>query len=471
MKKNLIAFLLFSMALTLSFTAPKKGKIKGIKLEKKNRFAIDGIGLGSLNWSKVSISNKGEIIWNETNDYQECGWAIMKVDMSQYAGLRFEFVPNPNQDVAVKIRNTVYDGEYGYTVPNDGIVYAFFNGQGRNWGDMKIPDRKDAFSIYTGISKGQNEKTVIKSIELLKKEDVPDASNLELLGVPFGSSSWQTHIIGNEITWIKGETGGDAGWNLSGIDLSEYDRVRVEIESSTAKHLGLRLVDPDHRNWHGFDTPIEPNVYEVDLTGDGASWVGENATDLDKSKGLKIFFQAWDNKPFTKDYKTVVKSVQLLKGKRVINENLMIEGSRFGSSGGNSYIYDGGIVEWVLPQKNWDASAGWNVKGIDLSKWKKIRIELDPESSDLPYLIRMGQGDNSDYCAVHYQPVTPTILEANLDGSDCYYSWSEGATWDASKGINNIQIHIWWQKSEIKNQKTIVKSVSLLTDEDEVKQP
>ena len=82
------------------------------------------------------------------------------------------------------------------------------------------------------VNKNNQPKTVIKSIELLRKEDVPDASNLDLLGVQFGSSCYQTRIIGNEITWIKGETGGDAGWNLSGIDLSEYDRVRVELESN-----------------------------------------------------------------------------------------------------------------------------------------------------------------------------------------------------------------------------------------------
>lgn len=470
MKKKLIAFLLFSMALTLSFAAPKKGKIKGIKLEKKNRFAIGGVGLGSINWSKVSISDKGEIIWNETNDYQECGWAIMKVDMSQYAGLRFEFVPNPNQDVHVKIRNTVYDGEYGYTVPKDGIVYAFFNGQGRNWGDMKIPDRKDAFSIYIGISKGQNEKTVIKSIELLKKEDVPDASNLELLGVPFGSSSWQTHIIGNEITWIKGETGGDAGWNLSGVDLSEYDRVRVELESNDCPYLvGLRICDSTHNNWHGFDSPIEPNVYEADLTGDGASWIGENATDLDKSQGLQIFFQTWSNNiPFPKDYKTIVKSVQLLKGKKVVNENLTLEESSFGSSIANAYVFDGGIIEWVLENKNHDAYAGWNVREIDLSKYKKIRIELATESAKLPYEIRMIQGDNDNYCHIGFNLVSPTVLEANLDGSEAKWSWPDGAKWESSKKI--IDIHIRLNKVP-KDQKTIVKSVTLLAEDDSAPQP
>lgn len=462
MKKLISTILLFSMALTLSFAAPKKGKIKGIKLEKKNRFAIGGVGLGSINWSKVSITDKGEIIWNETNDYQECGWAIMRVDMSQYAGLRFEFVPNPNQDVHVKIRNTVYDGEYGYTVPNDGIVYAFFNGQGRSWGDMKIPERKDAFSIYIGISKGQNEKTVIKSVELIKKEDVPDASNLELLGVPFGTSIWKTHVIGNEVIWTKGDKGGDAGWNLSGIDLSEYDRVRVELESNTAKHIGLRLVDPDHHNWHGFDNQVEPNVFEADLSGEGASWLEENGTNLDKSKGLKIILQTWER---TKEETTVVKSIQLLKGKRIANENLMIEGKTIGSYGWKCNVYDGGVIEW---DKEPYANIGWNLKGVDLSKYKKLRVELSPESAKLPLVIRFAQ--NSDKCIKIFSPVSQTILEANIDGTE--YEWmSENTNWDNSIGIDNIVISLWNAKSVQQGDKTIIKSVTLLEEDDSVPQP
>ena len=469
MKKLISTILLFSMVLTLSFAAPKKGKIKGIKLDKKNRFAIGGIGLGSINWSKVSISDKGEIIWNETNDYQECGWAIMKIDMSQYAGLRFEFVPNPNQDVQIKIRNYVYDGEYGYTVPKDGIVYAFFNGQGRNWGDMKIPERKDAFSIYIGISKGQNEKTVIKSVELLKKENVPDASNLELLGVQFGSSNWQSRVIGNEITWPKGYSDGNVGWNLEGIDLSEYDRIRVELESNDATGLHLSLNEKDGKNYHTFSNQIEPNVYEADLSGEGYSYKNEDSVTPDRSNGLSIDIRTWNEKPRKTEQKTVVKSVQLLKGKHTINENLMIEGKSFGSSGWNSMVYDGGIIEWDVKDKS--AMAGWNLTDIDLSGYEKVRIEI--ESSDTPVDLRMVQYDekNKDRrCDLYFSEIAPNILEANLNGSEHTNSWEEGGyKWDGTKRIDELQIHV--DPITKKGMRTKIKSVTLLTEDDSAPQP
>ncbi len=44
-----------------------------------------------------------------------------------------------------------------------------------------------------------------------------------------------------------------------------------------------------------------------------------------------------------------------------------------------------------LYKKDLDACAGWNVKGIDFTGWEKVRIELDPESSKLPYEIRVKQ--------------------------------------------------------------------------------
>ena len=66
-------------------------------------------------------------------------------------------------------------------------------------------------------------------------------------------------------------------------------------------------------------------------------------------------------------------------------------GTNFGSSSGSAYIYDGGKVEWILPKKDWDACAGWNVKGVDFTGWEKVRIELDPESAKLPYEIRLKQ--------------------------------------------------------------------------------
>ena len=339
-----------------------------------------------------------------------------------------------------------------------------FNGTGKWYGDMKNPDPVEGYEMYFVVeAKNKYSKTAIKSIELLSKEDYPDADELKILGVPFGSQLWSAKVIGNEITWQKGTTGGDAGWNFGGIDLSEYDRVRIEIESNTAAHLGLRICDSEHNNWHGYDNQIEPNVYEVDLSGEGASWLGDNAGSFDKSKGLQIFLQTWDRK---KEEKTVVKSIQLLKGKRVINENLMIEGVAFGTCGWDFNVYDGGIIEWKGDDKY--ACAGWNVKGVDFSKYKKIRIELSPESANLPLVLRFAQ--NNGKCDKQFYPVAPNVLEAKLDGSD-YDMTSENEKWDDSLGIEEINVRLWGAKAVKAGDRTIVKSVTLLKEDNEIPQP
>ncbi|MCR4735467.1 MAG: hypothetical protein K5829_10740 [Treponema sp.] len=468
MKKLITTIVLGALVLAMSFAAPKnKSKKGGIKLDPKKNFAIEGVELGSLDWCKddAVLTKKGELIWNQdkNDEWLNYGWELRGTDMSAYAGLRIEVSPAPfkNQDdLRVVIENPSSFGECAFSFANDGVCYVFFNGAGRWYGDMKNPDPEDGYAIRFIVNKNNQPKTLIKSIELLRKEDVPDASNLEILGVQFGSSCYQTRIIGNEITWIKGETGGDAGWNLSGIDLSEYDRVRVEIESSTAKYLGLRLVDPDHRNWHGFDFQVEPNVFDVDLSGEGASWVEENGTNFDKSKGLKIILQTWDR---TKEEKTVVKSVQLLKGKRQTNENLILEGKLFGSSCWHAFVYEGGIIEWEASNDKCGL-AGWNLRDVDLSKYKKIRIVLGDEAAKQSFDLKMTQDD----CHLFFTSVKPTVLEANLDGSGNTGVWPNGAKWDTSKGINEIGVQI---NNLTKNQKTTVKSVTLLAEDDSLPQP
>ena len=208
---------------------------------------------------------------------------------------------------------------------------------------------------------------------------------------------------------------------------------------------------------------IEPNVYEVDLSGEGASWLGDNAGPLDKSKGLQIFLQTWDRK---KEEKTVVKSIQFLKGKRVINENLMIEGAAFGTCGWDSNVYDGGVIEWKGKDKY--AGAGWNVKGLDFSKYKKIRIELSPESANLPVVLRFAQ--NNGKCDKQFYPVAPNILEAKLDGSG-YDMTPENEKWDDSLGIEEINVRLWGAKAVKAGDRTIVKSVTLLKEDNEIPQP
>ncbi len=466
--KKLIAAFMFLSVCGLTFAAPKKGKSNSIKLDQKKKFAIEGVELGSLEWTQkyASLNDKGEIIWkyDTGEDWLHYGWDLRGTDMSEYAGLKIEFTSKEKQDIRFVVKNPAAVGDWTFLTEVGNVMYVMFNGTGKWYGDMKNPDPAKGYEMYFLVeAKNKYSKTAIKSIELLSKEDYPDADELKILGVPFGSQLWSAKVIGNEITWQKGTTGGDAGWNFGGIDLSEYDRVRIEIESNTAAHLGLRICDSEHNNWHGYDNQIEPNVYEVDLSGEGASWLGDNAGPFDKSKGLQIFLQTWDRK---KEEKTVVKSIQLLKGKRVINENLMIEGVAFGTCGWDFNVYDGGIIEWKGDDKY--ACAGWNVKGVDFSKYKKIRIELSPESANLPLVLRFAQ--NNGKCDKQFYPVAPNVLEAKLDGSD-YDMTSENEKWDDSIGIEEINVRLWSAKAVKAGDRTIVKSVTLLKEDNEIPQP
>ena len=472
--KKLITTFMFLSVCALTFAAPKKGKSNNIKLDPKKKFAIEGVELGSLEEAQVcaSVNNKGEIIWNQDCDWNffACGWELRGIDMSKYAGLKFELASSMEQRVRIKVENPACTGTSAVVFDENKQAYVFFNGsnaswhEGDAWTDINKPDPAEGYKIFVAIeAKDKAINTVFKSIELLSKEDYPDADELKILGVPFGSQIWKARITGNEITWLKGDTGGDAGWNFGGIDLSEYDRVRIEIESNTAAHLGLRICDSEHNNWHGYDNQIEPNVYEADLSGEGASWLGDNAGPLDKSKGLQIFLQTWDRK---KEEKTVVKSIQFLKGKRIVNENLMIEGAAFGTCGWDSNVYDGGVIEWKGDDKY--AGAGWNVKGVDFSKYKKIRIELSPESANLPLVLRFAQ--NYGKSEKQLYPVAPNILEAKLDGSG-YDFISGNEKWDDSIGIEEICVRLWGAKAVKAGDRTIVKSVTLLKEDNEIPQP
>ena len=466
--KKLIAAFMFLSVCGLTFAAPKKEKVNSIKLDPKKKFAIEGVELGSLEWTQryASLNDKGEIIWkyDTGEDWLHYGWDLRGTDMSQYAGIKIEFTSKEKQDIRFVVKNPAAVGDWTFLTEVGNAMYVMFNGTGKWYGDMKNPDPAKGYEMYFLVeAKNKYSKTAIKSIELLSKKDYPDADQLKILGVPFGSQIWNARIIGNEITWLKGDTGGDAGWNFGGIDLSEYDRVRIEIESNTAAHLGLRICDSEHNNWHGYDNQIEPNVYEVDLSGEGASWLGDNAGPFDKSKGLQIFLQTWDRK---REEKTVVKSIQLLKGKRVINENLMIEGVAFGTCGWDFNVYDGGIIEWKGDDKY--ACAGWNVKGVDFSKYKKIRIELSPESANLPVVLRFAQ--NNGKCDKQFYPVAPNVLVAKLDGSD-YDMTSENEKWDDSIGIEEICVRLWGAKAVKAGDRTIVKSVTLLKEDNEIPQP
>lgn len=469
MKKLLSTILLISAVLATVFAAPKKGKSKNIKLDPKKKFAIEGVELGSLEWTQkyASLNNKGEIIWkyDTGEDWLHYGWDLRGTDMSQYAGLKIEFTSKEKQDIRFVVRNPAAVGDWTFPTQVGNVMYVMFNGVGKWYGDMENPDPAKGYEMYFLVeAKNKYSKTAIKSIELLSKIDYPDASNLDLLGVQFGSTSWQTRIIGNEITWPKGLQDGNAGWSFEGTDLSEYNRVRIELESNNASNLKLIISRADGGNWTCFDQ-TEPNVYEADLSGEGRKW-GLDEGPIDRSKGMRFFLRSDTGKPRSGEQKTVVKSIQLLKGKRVINENLMIEGVAFGTCGWASNVYDGGVIDWGDGKEKYPCT-GWNVKGIDFSEYTKIRIVVEEGTSALPLTLSLYQEQND--CGKQFNAVSPTVLEANIDGSECDFEWSNKGSWDSSKKID--QIWIRYNNLQKKGEKSIIKSVTLLKTGDEVKQP
>ena len=472
MKKIINTLFLLSTVLTLSFAAPKKTKSNSIKLDAKNNFAIEGMDLGRLEWTRryASLSNKGEIIWkyDTGQDWLHYGWELRGTDMSQYAGLKIEFAAKEKLDIRLIVKNPAADGEWAFQNMDGNVIYAMFTGVGKWYGDMKNPDPTKGYEIYfLTEAKNKYSKTAIKNIELLSKEDYPDTPYLDLLGVNFGSSTWQTRVIGNEITWPKGYHDGNAGWNLEGIDLSEYDRIRIEVESNDVPGLEISMTEKDGKNYHSFNQQLEPGLFEADLSGEGYSWINDDGTELHKSEGLNICLHYWNEKPSKKDYHTVVKSVQLLKGKRISNENLQIEGKTLGSTGWNSKVYDGGIIEWEWNGKEKYPCSGWRVEDVDFSNWKAIELELSPEAVTKKITLSLYQ--KATDAGVQFNANSKTVIKANFDGADCDFEWENNGKWDPSLGIDEIWIR--YDNLSKSGEKTIVKSVKLLAEDTSVPQP
>ena len=297
MKKILSTILLFSMAMTFTFAAAKKEKSKNIVLDPKKKYAIEGVELGSIDWCKddAKLTSKGELIWDKTknDDWLHYGWELRGTDMSKYGALRIEIATFTDQeDLRIEMNNPASAGDCAFAFAKDGICYVFFSGAGRWYGNMKNPDPEEGYEIRFLAKKSAVSKTVIKSMELIKKEDIPDASNLEILGVQFGSSCYQTRIIGNEITWPKGYQDGNAGWFLDGIDLSEYDRIHIEVESNDATGLEISMSEREGKNYHSFgNSQIAPGVFEADISGEGYTYVYDDGKPFNKEEGLENYLE------------------------------------------------------------------------------------------------------------------------------------------------------------------------------------
>ena len=389
MKKLLTSILLFSITFSLSFAAPKKATKNGILLSAKNKFAIEGTELDSFQYPEHTVTKKGEIIWNteRNRNWYAVGWDLKGIDLAkyEYAGIRIELEPSvEKQDISLIIENPYYSDEaWGYKFNSDNTVYAFFNGSNRTWGNMETSSPEQRFIITIGVSEKKCDKIVIKSVELLSKKDYPTpTSNLKILNTPFGNYKYKdSFVYDNKITFLKGNTEAECGWMIK-EDLSEYDRVRIELESNEMENLEFFIRNSDYSGWYCF-TQTEQNVYEADFTEEGANYcIGENSPALDKSKGLNIFFRFWSEKPLTKDCTTIIKSVQLLKGTITQPETLMLNDVKLGTYKANSWLDDSFAINW---KKTTDYLAcGWK-----LEKLEGEILEIKVSSTDVPLRLRI----------------------------------------------------------------------------------
>ena len=428
-------------------------------------YNVNGVKLGSTKWQAEVSENI--ITWKKGFDNGNAGWNFSDIDLSAYERVRVE-IESSNTSNSLRIAQGDWSNNHGFEKTGKNVYEAYLSGL--NSFDRDLPPLEPAkgLIIYldqwnNGEPRAEDKTTVVKSIKFFKPGEYDESGALSLFGCSLGGIEDNCEIQDNIITWKKGTKEGNAGWNLSGINLSEYASVKITIEKTDVNLGGLYISDRNAQKWKRM-IEVAPNTYELLLTGENSD---STEPPIDTSEGVQLRIQLYNNKPLKKNMKTIVKSIELSKDTEEINENLRIEGVEFSSSKRNAFVSDGGVIDWEWDKKEKYPFCGWNVKGIDLSDYKGIRIEL--ESTDIPVEIGMIQNEGA-VCHTFYNEKTPGVYEAMFDGSEYSSIWPEGSSWNTSNGIE--EIHIRAKELSKKGLKTVVKSISLISkDEQEIQQP
>ena len=120
------------------------------------------------------------------------------------------------------------------------------------------------------------------------------------MGRSLGGIEDNCEIQDNIITWKKGTKEGNAGWNLSGINLSEYASVKITFEKTDVNLGGLYISDRNAQKWKRM-IEVAPNTYELLLTGENSD---STEPPIDTSEGVQLRIQLYNNKPLKKNMKT-----------------------------------------------------------------------------------------------------------------------------------------------------------------------
>ena len=452
-------------------TEDKTTVVKSIKFFKPGEYDESG-ALSIYGHSFGGIEDDCEIqdniiTWKKGFDNGNAGWNLSDIDLSAYERVRVE-IESSNTSNSLRIAQGDWSNNHGFEKTGKNVYEAYLSGS--NSFDRDLPPLEPSKGLIicfdqwnNGEPRAEDKTTVVKSIKFFKPGEYDESGALSLLERSLGGIEDNCEIQDNIITWKKGTKEGNAGWNLSGINLSEYASVKITIEKTDVNLGGLYISDRNAQKWKRM-IEVAPNTYELLLTGENSD---STEPPIDTSEGVQLRIQLYNNKPLKKNMKTIVKSIELSKDTEEINENLRIEGVEFSSSKRNAFVSDGGVIDWEWDKKEKYPFCGWNVKGIDLSDYKGIRIEL--ESTDIPVEIGMIQNEGA-VCHTFYDEKTPGVYEAMFDGSEYSAIWPEGSSWNTSNGIEEIQIRA--KELSKKGLKTVVKSISLISkDEQEIQQP
>ena len=453
MKKSAISFLLCFL-FPLFFTIPSFAQ------SAKDKWAISGMELGSYNKTEsTSINSKGEIVWTNSNlQWEDFGWDLRDTDLSQYEGIRIVLDDSLEIPInALKLDNGYSPGHWLFHETYPGEYKLYFDGRNKNsvFGYVDEMDSAYGFLIYFTVpGNKKNLITKIKSVELLKNHSSSTDKNLAPFGIQPGTTNIRAFVEDNTFIWKRGYNDSSSGWDFTGIDLSDYDRVLVEVAESD-KNLNLILCDGEWKNWHCYGR-IAPTVYEASLSGDGARWVDTDAHPFDLKNGLMVMLQKQDTENRLSESKTVVKTIRFLKKgeKGFSDRNLEILGRGIGAIEDNTIVEENTVI-WQ--KDNTELKCGWNLVGIDLSEYSGIRIEF--EKNDLKLELTLADKEWQNWAA--FRSSDPYSIEASFSGEGASWKWQDFKPYNKKDGFL-IFLRFYSEKPLRKDKKTIIKRIELI---------
>lgn len=427
----------------------------------KDKWSILGVELGTWdNTEGAKVNTNGEIIWKNSNrQWEDFGWDLRGIDLSDYEGIKI-VLDEKNYEIpidALKLDNGYSPGHWLYKETMTGQYILYFDGRCRNtvWGSVDEMDPAEGFEIYFTVpGKKKNLITKIKSVELLKKNSSPVNKNLAPFDIPLGTTNLRAFVEGNTIYWKRGYNDSSSGWDFTGIDLSKYDRVRVEVEESD-NNLNLILCDGKWKNWHCYFR-IAPNIFEVPLSAEGARWVDTDAHPFNLKEGLMVMLQKQDEEVRKTETSTVVKSIRFLKkGEDLFDAGkLGILNRALGVIQDNTSLKENTII-WQ--KDNTELKCGWNLVGCDLSEYKGVRIEF--EKNDLRLELTMADKNWHNWAA--FRSDDAYIIEAYFSGDGAAWKWNDFKPFDKKQGVL-LFLRFYSDKPIKKDKQTIIKKVELI---------